>query len=173
MEDNREKIASWQPAIPEKLNDRAADIWEPLLVLADLAGGEWPARARAAAERLSAREEEQTDIGLLLVCIQGLFQAARQERMFSRGIVQALNWLPDRPWEAERKGKPIDEQWLAKQLRAYGIRPRTVWLNGETAKGYHREDFEDVFGRYAAEIPEGLKEWLENGPGRANGISSH
>jgi hypothetical protein len=33
----------------------------------------------------------------------------------------------------------------------------------ETAKGYHREDFEDVFGRYAAEIPERLKEWLPGG----------
>ena len=28
--------------MPQQLNDRAADIWEPLLVLADLAGEDWP-----------------------------------------------------------------------------------------------------------------------------------
>ena len=33
------------------------------------------------------------------------------------------------------------------ELRPYGVRPRTVWI-GETAKGYLREDFEEVFGQY-------------------------
>lgn len=35
--------------VPETLNDRAADSWEPLLSIADAAGGAWPARARLAA----------------------------------------------------------------------------------------------------------------------------
>ena len=120
------------------------------------------ARARAAAERLSAREEEQSHTGLLLIYIQSLFQAAKQERMFSRGMVQALNVFPDRPWEEERMGKPIDELWLSRQLKPYGIQPRTVWVLGETAKGYRREDFEDVFGRYATAVPEWLKQWVES-----------
>src|SRR5206468_198244 len=42
-------IVQARPEIPEELNDRAADIWEPLLALAELAGGEWPAKAREAA----------------------------------------------------------------------------------------------------------------------------
>ena len=33
--DHAAEIASGAPAIPADLNDRAADIWEPLLVLAD------------------------------------------------------------------------------------------------------------------------------------------
>jgi hypothetical protein len=165
VHDHGEKIQSWQPAIPEKLNDRAADIWEPLLVVADLAGGEWPVRARAAAERLSTREEEHGHIGLLLVYIQCLFQVSKQDRLFSRAMVALLNAFPDRPWEEERKGKPIDELWLSRQLKPYGIQPRTVWINGETAKGYHRDDFEDVFGRYAAAVPEALKKWMEGADG--------
>ena len=169
VSDNAEKIGSRQPTLPEKLNDRAADIWEPLLVLADLAGGAWPERARAAAERLSAREEEHDAIGLLLVYLQCLFQNAKQDRFFSRLMVEASNAMPDRPWEDERKGKPIDELWLAKQLRAYGIQPRTVWINGQSAKGYTREDFEDVFGRYAPPLPENLKQWLEGKKGEGGG----
>jgi hypothetical protein len=34
-------IAEGKPQIPGSLNDRAGEIWEPLLVLADLAGGSW------------------------------------------------------------------------------------------------------------------------------------
>jgi putative DNA primase/helicase len=163
VEDNREKIATWQPAIPEKLNDRAADIWEPLLALAELAGGDWPSRARAAAEKLSGSREENTRIGLLLLYIQALFRDSGQERHFSRTVVRTINQFEDRPWEEERKGKPIDELWLSRQLKPYGIHPRTVWINGETARGYHREDFEDVFGRYAPPLPEDLKRWLAGG----------
>jgi hypothetical protein len=33
------------PAMP--VQDRAADTWEPLVIVADLAGGQWPALARA------------------------------------------------------------------------------------------------------------------------------
>src|SRR5262249_44697140 len=57
--DNREKIARAQPQIPVELNDRAGEIWEPLLVLADLAGGDWPERARQAAVALTANGPEE------------------------------------------------------------------------------------------------------------------
>src|SRR5262249_32950756 len=52
-----EEIAAAAPEIPPSLNDRAADIWEPLLIIADLAGGEWPGLARQAAIHLSATAE--------------------------------------------------------------------------------------------------------------------
>jgi hypothetical protein len=47
--------------VPYGLNDRACDNWSPLLAIADLAGGEWPQRARAAALDLSGagRDDEQ------------------------------------------------------------------------------------------------------------------
>ena len=44
--DHAEAIAAAEPALPSELNDRAADIWEPLLVIADLAGVSWPADLR-------------------------------------------------------------------------------------------------------------------------------
>src|SRR5205814_1055441 len=56
--DHTKEIAAAKPEIPRSLNDRAADIWEPLFVLADLAGGEWRKLARDAAVALAAGVEE-------------------------------------------------------------------------------------------------------------------
>ncbi|MDH3469386.1 MAG: DUF3631 domain-containing protein [Gammaproteobacteria bacterium] len=64
--DSRRKIARWaddlaehfevaEPEIPIGLHDRAADNWEPLLAIADLAGGEWPVEARKAALALTGQ----------------------------------------------------------------------------------------------------------------------
>ena len=41
VRDHEAAIAKARPEMPAGLNDRAADIWEPLLVLADLAGDGW------------------------------------------------------------------------------------------------------------------------------------
>ena len=38
------------PEMPEGVADRDADVWEPLISIADAAGGKWPALARAAAK---------------------------------------------------------------------------------------------------------------------------
>ena len=38
-----------RPVLPKGLWNRDADVWEPLLAVAELAGGHWPERARVAA----------------------------------------------------------------------------------------------------------------------------
>src|SRR5207247_398980 len=55
--DHADQIHDADPAVPDALNDRAADNWTPLLILADLAGGDWPTKARAAALELSGGDE--------------------------------------------------------------------------------------------------------------------
>jgi len=60
----REKIATWAksaqikwPNLPAGIEDRNAEVWEPLIMVADAIGGEWPKRARDAALALiSARQ---------------------------------------------------------------------------------------------------------------------
>ena len=61
------------------------------------------------------------------------FVARGSQRLFSRTLVAALNTQQDRPWMQLRKGKEIDELWLARQLAPYGVRPRG--LRVETAWG--------------------------------------
>ncbi len=146
--DHVKEIASAQPQIPPGLNDRAADIWEPLLVLSDLAGGEWPMIARQAAVGLTARAQANNPIGSLLLDIFVLFATHEATRMLSRDLVAGLNALSDRPWVEMRNGKEITDRWLAKQLLQYEIRPRSLRLGDEVARGYFHEDFKEVFRRY-------------------------
>jgi hypothetical protein len=146
--DHAEAIGAGEPEIPVELNDRAGDIWEPLLVLADLAGGRWPDLARQAAMGVAGGAEENNPIGALLLDIYLIFINRNAERLFSRKLVESLNYQRDPPWVELRKGKELTELSLAKLLRGYGVRPRTIWVGECSAKGYVKDDFTEVFGRY-------------------------
>lgn len=148
VQDNAAAIAAACPQLPPDLNDRAGDIWEPLLALADLAGGPWPERARQAAVALTAVAQETNPIAALLLEILHIFVRLKTNRLFSRTIVLHLNIGGDRSWTELRKGRAVDEIWLARQLRPYGVQPRTFWINKAQAKGYLQEDFSDAFSRY-------------------------
>jgi hypothetical protein len=162
--DRAEEIRKAEPSFPEDLNDRACDIWEPLFAVADLAGGDWPAKARDAALGLTAIAQEENPIGSLLLDVMVAFAvggsdqekagiAAPKEggrRVFSRDIVAWLNSTTDRPWTAMRKGKEVTELWLAQMLRPYGVKPKTVWIGEQSAKGYLHDEFSEVFKRYVS-----------------------
>jgi hypothetical protein len=85
---------------PDKLDGldaRANEIWRILFRIADLAGGEWPERARAAALALSGRERrhEDTSPGIkLLGHIRDVFVG---DEMSCEALAGALNALPDAP----------------------------------------------------------------------------
>jgi len=146
--DHADTITSADPAMPKALTNRAADIWEPLLALADLAGGHWPELARQAAEGLTMRAQQHNPIGALLMDIAAMFIIADVDRLFSREIVGVLDLKPDRPWGELRRGGKLNESWLATQLRPYGIRPGTMRIGDQVAKGYLLEDFKETFRRY-------------------------
>jgi hypothetical protein len=161
--DHRAQIAEARPGIPESLNDRAADIWEPLLALADLAGGSWPELARQAAVSLTATTQENNPIGSLLLDIFVSFAAAKADRLFTRDLLNRLNSFMGRPWAEMHRGKEITDRWLARQLRPYGVRTRTVWLGETHAKGYFQADFMEVFRRYIpkSEVEALRAEWKQ------------
>jgi putative DNA primase/helicase len=167
--DHAQAIAQSKPPMPAALNDRAADLWEPLLVLADLARHGWPENGRAAAEGLNQEAGEDGAIGSLLADILLEFVSLKSPaRRFSRTLVAALNQRRDRPWMQLRKGKEIDEQWLARQLAPYGIRPRTIRFESIVAKGYAEEDFTEAFRRY---IPRAEMDDLRLGAGRTQPLA--
>jgi hypothetical protein len=154
VQDHAEEIGRMRPELPAELNDRAADIWEPLLVLADLAGGQWPAWGREAAVKLGAQNREPDPLGGLLLQLLMCFQGYRRDRVFSRDLVKELNLSLEKPWAEARNGKRVDELWLAQQLRPYGVRPRSIWIQDMGGKGYLYKDLKPLFMRYisAAEI---------------------
>jgi putative DNA primase/helicase len=146
--DHHQAIADATPDLPPGLNDRAADIWEPLLALADLAGAHWPALARQAALGLTASSQDHSPIGSLLLDILFLFVRGSADRIFSRDLVEGLSWFTDHPWAQMVKGKKITELWLSQRLRPYGIRPKTIWIGETQAKGYLQDDLAEAFRRY-------------------------
>lgn len=143
-----EEIRKAAPSLPAGLNDRAADIWEPLFAIADIAGGKWPEWAREAAVKLSAGDDEPSLMGYFLRDIKILYMFQKADRLFSREIVELLEPFHDRPWEDLRRGREINEWWLGQQLREVGIRSRTIWKGEMSAKGYLLGDFEEAFRRY-------------------------
>ena len=158
--DHRGEISGATPPMPKSLHDRAADIWEPLFVLADLAGGVWPEKARGAAEALTAAAHVSNPIVSLLLDIYVIFATLKADRQFSRRLASELNRRGTRPWREALKGKDASEGWLAQQLRPYGVLPKTIRIGEERAKGYFHDEFKEIFKRYIprAEIVELLRE---------------
>ncbi|HEV2394576.1 MAG TPA: DUF3631 domain-containing protein [Verrucomicrobiae bacterium] len=146
--DHAAEIAAAEPEMPGELNDRAADVWEPLFVIADLAGGSWPQLARDAAIGVAAASSDSNPMAVLLFDVFIQFDLAKSDRLFSSRLVERLNAYSNRPWKDLLRGKPIDDRWLARQLSPYGIRPRNLRIEGIQAKGYCQEDMVETVRRY-------------------------
>ena len=144
--------------MPEELNDRTQDNWRPLLAIADLAGGEWPERARRAAKLLSGVDEDEDDLGpLLLSDLHRIFEKHRQEQLPSALLVKELNELDDRPWAEFRKGQPLTPNTLSRLLRPFGVKPKKLRFGTETRNGYERSAFVDAWRRYLPAEPPAIK----------------
>jgi 5S rRNA maturation endonuclease (ribonuclease M5) len=147
-----------RPSIPDQLDDRAADIWEPLLAIADLGGPAWAARARQAAVALTtgeSREEESRGL-VLLRDIRGLFEESRVDRISTNDLIRSLVGDEESPWAEwwdEREDKPAkgSQRRLAQLLKPYGIRSRTLRMDEGQAKGFERTDFQDAWARYLSQ----------------------
>ena len=98
------------------------------------------------------RAQQYSPIGSLLMDIATIFLFNDVQRLFSRDIVAVLNIKEGRPWCELRRGKKVDESWLAAQLRPYEITPRTMRIGPDLAKGYLFDDFKEVLRRY---VPKG------------------
>jgi hypothetical protein len=144
-----EALAVAEPDLPEELGDRAADVWEPLLAIADQAGGKWPQRARDAAIALSSRQSsDEGSLGAqLLADIRTIFLGLDVDRLFSEHLLQELAQLEDAPW-GDWYGKCISAIRLAQLLKPYGIKPKTLRIGGTTKAGYDRGWFADAWNRY-------------------------
>lgn len=141
------------PEMPDGIADRDADVWEALIAVADLAGGEWPARARAAAVALvSASKSRSPSLGVrLLTDLRTVFGVADQ--MATAAILDALNAMEDGPW-GDMKGKALDSRGLAARLSRYDVKSCKLRIGKMTPNGYRRSDLHDAWQRYAPPSPE-------------------
>jgi hypothetical protein len=139
------------PDLPDGIDDRDADVWEARLAVADLAGGEWPERARVAAVALVADSQDgRQTLGIqLLKDLRTVF--GDEPAMHTRTILEKLHDIDDAPW-FDLKGKPLDERGLAFRLRKYEIKPGDVRIGEVVRKGYRAEDLYDTWSRYVPDL---------------------
>ena len=160
----REQLAEWTasiadqlevawPKMPDGVQDRAADVWEPLLALADEAGGDWPKRARVAAVAFVADAQGGggETLGVrLLRDLRTVFGA--EVKLATETILSSLHAMYEAPW-GELHGKPLDARGLARRLSKYEVKPSSVRIGDRTPKGYERSQLVDVWARYLRDEP--------------------
>jgi hypothetical protein len=141
-----------EPRMP--LEDRAADTWEPLIAVADLAGGTWPELARHAAVVLTRDLDQAASVSdrirLLADCRTAFGDA---DALPSTTIVARLRTDPEAPWCEPAPG--ITPKRLAALLADYDIRSTPIRF-GELigqVRGYYRADFTDPWARYCPAPP--------------------
>ncbi len=137
-----------EPVMP--LEDRAADTWEPLIAVADLAGADWPALARAAALALNADRDQAASLSdriRLLADCRTVFGDA--EALPTTALIARLCSDPEAPWSEDGPGK-LSAMKLGAMLREYDIRSENIRFGEPTGrvKGYWRTHFADAWDRY-------------------------
>jgi hypothetical protein len=141
-----------EPHMP--LEDRAADTWEPLIAVADLAGGDWPDRGRRAAASLTAERDSNTvasDRIRLLTDCRAAFGTA--DAIPTAVLLDRLKADPEAPW-ADHGGTGLTPMRLGSLLKEYDINSCNIRFPGGQAKGYQRAAFVDAWRRYCSD-PEG------------------
>lgn len=142
---NRKRVG--RPQMPDGVEDRNADVWEPLLAVADLAGGDWPRRARVAAvAHVAAAKGMRETVGIrLLSDLRSVF--ADVDRLSTTEILDRLHKIEGAPWGDWYGGK-ITARWLSDNLARYEVSPRTIRIGDRTPKGYLASDLVDSWRRY-------------------------
>jgi hypothetical protein len=143
-------LSNARPDLPESLTDRQQDGAEPLLAIADAAGGDWPEAARRSLVELCTEAQLSDDsVGKqLLADILTVFESRAVDRLSSVELVAALVEIETSPWSEWLHGKPQTPTRLAKLRKGHGIAPHSIRIGDQTPKGYTREDFRDAFLRY-------------------------
>lgn len=155
-DDHADAVKLARPNLPESLNDRAQDNWEPLLAIAQCAGAEWLARATKAALLLSgATEATQSTANELLADIQQIFESKGVERISTADLIAALIEDDEAAWATYNRGKQLVPRQLARMLKGYGIQSKTMRIGYDNAKGYEKAHFQDAFNRYLSTSPPG------------------
>jgi hypothetical protein len=166
----REVLAGVEPELPEadRLNSRAADIWEPLFAIADLAGPALAVRARQAAIQLH-EESGSEDVGpvALLANLREVFESdpdvlAARGRVSSIDLVSKLVVREDWPWVSQLPRVRADDpesyrnaaQRLSGMLKMFRkpdgsrIAPAKMHVRDQQFRGYDAAWFVEEFERH-------------------------
>lgn len=156
---NADSIRDTVSVLPEALaaRDRLADSAEPLLAVADVAGGEWPKRGRDALVSFLKTAETGTSsesLGIVLLRdVAAILKGDTRHAVPMAELHSKLVKIEDSPWPRYHKGDPLSIRRMGELLRGFVGGAKSVKVLGETAKGYQRADLDDAIGRYVPPEP--------------------
>lgn len=160
--DTKRKLMRWAQDIGERftmtvpepfgLDNRAADNWEGLVAIADIAGGVWPLWSRHAAHHIAGSVDAAPSVNQeLLTDIQAAFERRKTDKLHTAQLLAELCNDEESAWATYNRGKPIASRQLSKRLEEFGVSPKQLWISGEgNRRGYELSQFDDAFSRYLA-----------------------
>ena len=147
--DIADQVRKTTTSLPDALDDRQKDNWEPLLTIADIAGGKWPTLARETAVVLCTNSEVKSYKTELLEDIRTVFESQQIDRISTAELIKYLCDDEEANWATYNRGKPINPKQLSNLLKGYGIVSNTLRFSGKpSAKGFEKDQFLDVWARY-------------------------
>lgn len=159
-EDLRGRMAAWalrhtgelkeaEPELPGELGDRQQDGWEPLLAIAEAAGGQWPQRARTAALQLYGRDVDDEDSIRLLEAVWRIFEDRQHPEIMScHDIATALNDMEEEPWNLWRRGQGIRPYDVGRILKEFHVVATQTRADKKRRKCVSYHDLCPVWSRY-------------------------
>ncbi|MGW0245073.1 DUF3631 domain-containing protein [Nocardia goodfellowii] len=126
------------PVLPDGVRDRAAEIWEPLLTIADAAGTTWGQRAREACEHFVVHKKALRPVSPGVQLLRDLYAVFDgRPQMHTKDILSALYDLEEGgEWDSYQRGGALTARQLAELLSRYGVQRKTLKVRGVAGKGY-------------------------------------
>ena len=156
-QDNMLAIESAEPDLPVFLGDREQDVWECLLAVAVVIGGDTYSKLVEAAKSLRLEDEDNSTRIQVVKDLNAIF--GTKDKMFSEAICEELGAMEDRRWPEYRNGKRITQNQLARLLKDFqtpnglSLKPMSIRIGTEGKKGYKLAWFTKVFDTYAPDPP--------------------
>ena len=132
------------------LQDREADVWEPLFAIALVAAPNRVDELKQIALRLSG-EKTKLDVDdaqsvRLIADLRTVFEGTKHKKITTDQLIFKLQALPESRWDE------LTAVRLARILRPFEISPKQIWTGGTNVRGYDYEDFKSVFDRYLPDV---------------------
>jgi hypothetical protein len=159
-----DRAKTMRPKMPEGIEDRNADKWEPMFIVAGVSDPDvtdvtsvtdtWGHRVRVAALAfLAAERDDEISAGIRLLTDIYNVVLPNGKKVYNKiatsHLIEQLTKLEESHWWDARWEKPlIDARKLSNILKPYEVRPKTVRIDGKTWKGYDCDELEPVFKRY-------------------------
>jgi putative DNA primase/helicase len=149
MQAPKSSIGEPAPNMPPAFTAHQQDCAEPLLHLANLIGGSWAARARAAIVAVFQLVEDSEPIQVLADIRASFLLHGNPVHLTTADLLASLISCEDRPWSSWPASPLKSGRRLRTLLRRFGIESDNLRLEGDKIlKGYKLVDFQDAWERY-------------------------